>query len=249
MKKIKFIRVVVSASLWSALPVGGCSSGGGSEAHAPAADGCASLCEKLAALKCPNDMPGSCVTQCQESRMTTKCKAEYDAVLACAMAPGTFSCVAGQATLVACDAEALALARCDARGGTCEPKCSSATCQNPGDQCGGQCPGVCANGQSGCKTDINCQTGSVCLAYPDGTTACLPGNCAFRVLMPPLCGLPGAECGETCPTCTPRCEGRTCGPDPNCGQSCGSCATGEYCGGARKSAPPRLWPIISSCPN
>lgn len=30
-------------------------------------------------------------------------------------------------------------------------------------------------------------------------------------------------------TCTPDCTGRTCGLDPVCGVSCGTCSTGETC--------------------
>jgi hypothetical protein len=34
------------------------------------------------------------------------------------------------------------------------------------------------------------------------------------------------------PTCTPSCAGRECGPDPECGRSCGSCAANEQCDAA-----------------
>jgi hypothetical protein len=30
-------------------------------------------------------------------------------------------------------------------------------------------------------------------------------------------------------TCVPACEGRTCGPDPVCGASCGTCPEGQIC--------------------
>jgi RHS repeat-associated protein len=111
----------------------------------------------------------------------------------------------------------------------CTPNCASATCDNSLDGCGGQCPGVCGTNGTGCTDDVNCQPGFACILGAGGTHICKPADCAFHVLAPPLCGVPGAHCGDVCPACTPRCDGRTCGPDPNCGQSCGTCAAGSYC--------------------
>jgi hypothetical protein len=132
----------------------------------------------------------------------------------------------------------------DSRGGDdyCRPDCSVATCQNPKDTCGGECPGVCAN-ESGCKYDVHCQPGYACV-HQDQTTTCLPADCLGRVLVPPLCGLPGAKCGEKCPPCTPTCDGRMCGPDPSCGESCGTCGTGESCNGFGQCVPPSCDPPI-----
>jgi len=111
----------------------------------------------------------------------------------------------------------------------CTPNCAGATCANPDDHCGGVCPGVCA-GVPGCTNSIQCPVEQACLPTGDGsTTACLPRSCAGIVLAPPLCGFAGAKCGTQCPTCTPSCDGRQCGADPNCGQSCGTCAAGNYC--------------------
>ncbi len=107
----------------------------------------------------------------------------------------------------------------------CTADCSHATCQNPSDGCGGTCMNVCNTGQMGCLDDLNCQSGFACIG---GT--CLPASCAFRIVAPPLCGTSGALCGDTCPACTPSCENRQCGADPVCGQSCGTCAAGSYCG-------------------
>jgi hypothetical protein len=129
-------------------------------------------------------------------------------------------------------------------GGICRPDCSSATCLEPGDRCGGLCPGVCQSREKGCKVDVVCPPGFSCLASADGTTTCLPGTCAFRVLVPPLCGSPDAACGDDCPQCTPRCEGLECGPDPNCGQSCGTCTGGKYCSGVGKCVQPTCDPPI-----
>jgi len=127
--------------------------------------------------------------------------------------------------------------------GICIPDCSSATCRNPKDTCGGECLGVCARGELGCVYDLHCQPTFSCVAYSDGTTTCLPRSCVFTVLAPPRCGSPDAECGR-CPECTPSCENRQCGPDPNCGQSCGTCAAGKYCGGGGKCVQPTCDPPI-----
>jgi RHS repeat-associated protein len=121
-------------------------------------------------------------------------------------------------------ADSLCGARC-----VCTPSCSAATCQNPDDGCGGLCLNVCKNGEPGCQDDITCAPGFSCIAGTDGVNACRPGSCAFQVLAPPLCGTPGAPCGDTCPTCTASCEGRQCGPDPSCGKSCGTCGAGTVC--------------------
>ena len=110
----------------------------------------------------------------------------------------------------------------------CTANCSAATCDNPSDGCGGICPGVCQNGQH-CTEDVHCPSGGVCLEDAQGVPTCRPAVCAFKTLTPPLCGSPGATCGDQCPTCTQRCENRQCGVDPNCGQSCGTCAAGAFC--------------------
>ncbi len=128
--------------------------------------------------------------------------------------------------------------------GICFPDCSSATCRAPKDGCGGLCPGVCKSGEHGCFYDVVCPAGFSCLEFEDGTTTCLPGECAFRVLAPPLCGSPDASCGDKCPSCTPRCEGLECGPDPNCDQSCGTCTGDKYCSGAGQCVQPTCDPPI-----
>jgi RHS repeat-associated protein len=128
----------------------------------------------------------------------------------------------------------------------CTPNCSSATCANPSDGCGGLCPGVCGGGSTGCTADVNCPAGFVCIPSEDGTRTCRPGECAFRVLAPPLCGAPGAACGDQCPSCTARCDGRQCGLDPNCGQSCGpACGAGTYCSDAGQCVQATTQPPIS----
>jgi RHS repeat-associated protein len=115
----------------------------------------------------------------------------------------------------------------------CIPDCSSATPENPSDGCGGLCRAVCPIGLRGCCTqDYECAGGGACLTDPDGVRTCRPtgsNGCDNRALKPPLCGTPSALCGPVCPTCTPNCAGRECGPDPECGESCGTPAEDEYC--------------------
>src|SRR5262245_54298702 len=55
----------------------------------------------------------------------------------------------------------------------------------------------------------------------------------------PTSGLPDAEpfMMEDLPTCTPECTGRTCGPDPICGRSCGTCGNNESCSNAGQCEP------------
>jgi hypothetical protein len=111
----------------------------------------------------------------------------------------------------------------------CTPDCSQATAANPSDGCGDQCPNVCPLGQACCTQDLHCPTGVVCVAQPSGPGICRKPSCLFKHLEPPLCGHPGADCGDTCPACTPACDGRQCGTDPACGASCGTCGAGTFC--------------------
>ncbi len=107
----------------------------------------------------------------------------------------------------------------------CTPDCSTATCANPDDNCGGQCGGVCANGESGCSADVHCGEGLACIR---GT--CRPVECTVPDLLAALCEAPSSPCGDACPVCTPECGGRECGSDPACGQICGAgCDAGEFC--------------------
>ncbi len=110
----------------------------------------------------------------------------------------------------------------------CVPDCSDATCADPSNGCGGECPGVCDVGECGCKLDLHCAPGHACVTEGE-CGVCRPEVCAVQELKPPLCGSPNAPCGEECPTCVPACGGRECGSDPQCGSSCGTCAAGSYC--------------------
>jgi RHS repeat-associated protein len=109
----------------------------------------------------------------------------------------------------------------------CTPDCSDATCEDPGDGCDGTCPGVCEFNEE-TSDEGACLSGGVAVGRPDNLKVCRPAICDVSVLKPPLCGPPPAPCGE-CPVCVPDCDGRECGADLKCGQSCGSCSTGEYC--------------------
>jgi len=123
------------------------------------------------------------------------------------------------------------------------PNCSAATCENPGDGAGGICPGVCpggASGGGGCHDDIECGPGSACIAGPSGVSFCRPASCAFQI-----CGQAGPECGDLCPACTAHCDARQCGPDPHCGQSCGTCGGGTFCDVTGKCVAPTPPPDIT----
>ncbi len=111
----------------------------------------------------------------------------------------------------------------------CAPDCSSATCANPSDGCGGECPAVCGPNEPGCTESLQCPPDYACVEDGAGSSVCYPDFCSFRTLAPPLCGHPGAPCGDECPACTAQCDGRECGPDPNCDVSCGTCSAGSFC--------------------
>jgi hypothetical protein len=69
-----------------------------------------------------------------------------------------------------------------------------------------------------------------------GGDACEPGRqlacgCAGGVEGYQLCLADGSGWGE-CQCCAPDCSGRACGPDPICGEDCGSCQAPETCSGA-----------------
>ncbi len=118
---------------------------------------------------------------------------------------------------------------------SCTPNCIDKQCGSDG--CGGSC-GTCDNlhtcdslsGKcritSGCE---NCDDNNLCTidnCYPGGgEVRCtnFPKNCPNGQWCDPANG----ECGDKC---FPNCAGKTCGDD-NCGGSCGSCGSGQYCSG------------------
>ncbi len=119
----------------------------------------------------------------------------------------------------------------------CTPNCAAATCENPGDGCKGECRAVCNLGDP-CTKDLHCPDGSSCPLTSSGPRVCRPDVCSEHIVRPPLCGAPGALCGDECPACTPQCDGKQCGLDANCGKSCGTCAAGTSCNGAGQCVPP-----------
>jgi len=120
------------------------------------------------------------------------------------------------------------------------PDCSKATCANPSDGVGGLCPGVCGAGEPGCLNDIVCGPGLACFPDANGTSACHPVGCAYKI-----CGQGGPECAGLCQACTPHCDGRQCGPDPHCGTDCGSCGDGTFCDVAGKCVAQSTPPVIT----
>ena len=173
----------------------------------------------------------ACVTSCDPNSSTNSCPASEVckpglAQFFGATSPGVCTdprCPSSDPTLCG-TADSLCGSAC-----VCPRNCAIATCQNPADGCGGVCPSVCKNGDTGCTNDVSCGSGLSCIAGTDGVNTCRPSYCAFQVLAPPLCGSKGAPCGDQCPSCTPSCDGRQCGLDPSCGQSCGSCGAGTSC--------------------
>jgi len=76
--------------------------------------------------------------------------------------------------------------------------------------------------KDGCVPKTCKELGKECGATNDGCGNLLRcGNCPSGL----TCGVPTANlCG-----CVPQCNGRTCGPDPVCGKSCGTCGVNETC--------------------
>lgn len=120
---------------------------------------------------------------------------------------------------------------------TCTPNCSSKKCGDaPDDGCGGTCSNYCKDGTAGCTADEQCRPGSVCSAQAaaafgrsPGAMACWPAQCIVADLAQSECAKSKGTCGTVCPTCTPDCSNQQCGVDPVCGQSCGTCASGQFC--------------------
>lgn len=66
--------------------------------------------------------------------------------------------------------------------------------------------------------------GTLLLASLVLSACALPGESGANAEATPE-ALAAVQAGQ----CTPDCSGRTCGLDPICGVSCGSCATGQLC--------------------
>ncbi len=132
---------------------------------------------------------------------------------------------------------------CIEDGGACTPSCAGKTCGDDG--CGGSC-GSCDAGQT-------CNAGQ-CVADGGGTGACgditTKGTCDGNTLkycsggeiktydctaFSKVCGYDDQfdwfDCIEDPDTCTPNCNGKSCGSD-GCGGSCGTCPSGQSCNGS-----------------
>jgi formylglycine-generating enzyme required for sulfatase activity len=143
----------------------------------------------------------------------------------------------------------------------CQPDCATKACGDP-DGCGGTC-------QTGtCPTGEECQAGK-CVCKPDcaGKDCGADDTCGGKCLTGP-CPDPNASCnagvckcdfvdcsgkccasGDVCAAgacCTPDCAGLECGPDPKCGTSCGTCATGQTCMSSGKCSC-KMPPPTKSC--
>jgi len=133
----------------------------------------------------------------------------------------TFKCGSGE--------EILRYFRCD----------SNKNCDDGSDEVG--CPGLmCADGTTE-RNGVRCDGEQDCVDGSDEnencpTFRCNNGNTIFWGLECdgfPHCSDGSDEIGcarVTCPKeCVPQCGGAECGPDPVCGESCGSCESWESC--------------------
>jgi hypothetical protein len=87
---------------------------------------------------------------------------------------------------------------------------------------GGRYGVVCLDGLGGLS---DCGAGFVCAARPNGPFGI---GCDCNNLEDGIC--PSLSCGADpdCATCTPECNGRSCG-DNGCGGECGTCDVGDSC--------------------
>ena len=121
---------------------------------------------------------------------------------------------------------------------TCAPSCDGKAC-GADDGCGSACQsGVCADGQRCVEGACTCDA-TTCPTGCCHTGACFPGTSDDH------CGGGGASCGDclaeskacsgdqVCISCTPQCEGKSCGAENGCGGTCsgGNCPAGQLCEG------------------
>jgi RHS repeat-associated protein len=120
----------------------------------------------------------------------------------------------------------------------CTANCSGKTCgSDMSNGCGGECTGICGDGEGGCVSDAHCPAGSVCIegggprvGLGPEINVCLPAICDDFDLSRVPCGSSASLCGE-CPMCAPDCVGKCAGAADGCGGTCtSSCATGQVCG-------------------
>lgn len=89
--------------------------------------------------------------------------------------------------------------------------------------CGGGDDGGTEPG--GCQKDTDCASGRIC---ESGTCVNASGGSGGSGTGATNNGT-GGIATSTSGGCTPQCGNRVCGPDPECGQSCGACDAGREC--------------------
>jgi hypothetical protein len=151
----------------------------------------------------------------------------------------TIAITAGLALLVACggqdsDCQQGATQPCVCTDGAagaqvCEQaRWSPCECQN-GCQQGATQACVCTDGASGAQTCTGATWGSCeCRAKPQCTSGARRDCSCGKAQGFQTC-IEGTWAACECAGCVPMCGARVCGPDPTCGTSCGSCASGSSC--------------------
>jgi hypothetical protein len=80
-------------------------------------DYCSQSCAKAEALHCPNDVAGSCASECQQLSMMAMCKTQFDALMSCS-ATAMYACDSnGEAKVQGCDTQESAYFMCVFGGG------------------------------------------------------------------------------------------------------------------------------------
>ena len=152
------------------------------------------------------------------------------------------SCACGpDGGLACCDGDVCAVDTCGAPQSVvaaCEWGCGDGECLPCDVPCGEQNCGdnACGSSCGACDGGAACVAGT-CTCVANDHVGCCPagdGVCSFD-----SCGGVGARVNDcpsgcadgVCESCTPACEGKSCGPD-GCGGSCGGCTGGATCDGA-----------------
>jgi len=126
----------------------------------------------------------------------------------------------------------------------CSANCAGKVCgDDPADECGGICAGLCVDGEPGCTDDAQCVVGSICglgqgprFGHGNADNVCMPRKCLTFDPALPGCGVDGdPECGS----CVEQadCAGKECSEDG----VCGSCGAGDVCSGIGRCVRPRLF--------
>jgi formylglycine-generating enzyme required for sulfatase activity len=103
----------------------------------------------------------------------------------------------------------------------CKPSCSGKVCGDDG--CGGTC-GSCNSPPANV-----CQSATTLRKYSGASSCSGSGQCNYTFT--DVTCTTGCANGK-CQGCEPDCSGRSCGPDPVCGTSCGGCTGTDKCNAA-----------------